>query len=226
MSGDVVSAEVGKKKKGFFRGLFRGNHPAPNRIAPKCSHFAICGGCRLQHIPYQDQLRFKEGIIKSLFPFVSAEVIHPIIGMEDPWNYRNKMEFSFNQIGKGEIPWSDDVQGKSCEFRGCVTLSDIGLSDALKAVRDWWETTTLAAFHPYKDTGSLRTLTLREAKSSGDRFVILTVSGNPDYAVHKRQLHDFVEILKKYLTPETPGAQLGISLRIHQANQRATDPVL
>ena len=73
-------------------------HLADNRARPLCKHFGTCGGCRWQQLPYQDQLLQKESFIRSHFePYLSLQVCwHPIIPCDPPWQYRNKMEYSFS----------------------------------------------------------------------------------------------------------------------------------
>ena len=59
---------------------------------------------------------------------------------------------------------------------------------ALHVVKKWQEESNLSAYFPRKDEGSLRTLTIRMGQTSGDKMVILTVSGRPEYALGKSQL--------------------------------------
>lgn len=217
--GDLIHGELGQKKKGIRQGYLTEIVTAsPERIIPKCRHFAECGGCRLQHISYEHQLLFKESIVKNLFDFLDpAPEFLPILGCSSPWNYRNKMEFSFSQNKAGDrFLGLMMARGRVANLQECHLVND-WFAHALKIVRQWWESTSLAAYHPYKDTGALRTLTVKEGLSSGDRFVVLTVSGNPEFAIHKNEIASFVEAVKAGLTPETPGSRLGISLRIHQA---------
>lgn len=216
--GDVVLAELGQKKKGIRQGnLLEINTPSPERISPRCIHFAVCGGCRLQHISYENQLAFKESLVKKLFtPWETAEFF-PILGADSPWTYRNKMEFSFSQNKAGDrFLGLMMAKGRVVDLQECHLVNQWFMT-ALNAVREWWKSTAIIAYNPYKDTGALRTLTVREGLNSGDRYVFLTVSGNPDYALQKSDIHAFVETLKQHVTPTIPGSKLGISLRIHQA---------
>ncbi len=217
--GDVVLAELAQKKKGIRQAhLMEITTPSPDRITPQCRHFAECGGCRLQHISYKNQLAFKESIVKKLFEFPEQpSQFFPILGCESPWSYRNKMEFSFSQNKAGEhFLGLMMARGRVADLQECHLVNE-WFTEALKTVREWWKSTSLAAYRPYKDTGALRTLTVKEGLSSGDRFVVLTVSGNPEYAIHKNEIDSFVQAIKSTLTPTTPGSRLGISLRIHQA---------
>ena len=83
----------------------------------------------------------------------------------------------------------------------------------LETVREWWEESGLLAFHPYKNTGSLRTLTVREGIRTQERMVILTCSGHPDWALKQKDLNAFVEVLN-HAVGDKP---LSVYLIIHQA---------
>src|SRR5438874_1095326 len=66
--GDVVRAQILKKKKGIIFGKLQEILVAsPSRIAPRCIHFGYCGGCRFQHISHQTQLQIKENLVRKYF---------------------------------------------------------------------------------------------------------------------------------------------------------------
>lgn len=150
---------------------------------------------------------------------VNQEVtFYPIIACENPWEYRNKMEFSFSSNKEGEKFLGlmiDSSRGKVLNLTECHLVHGWFIT-ALLTVKKWWDHSSLEAYRPYKDTGSLRTLILREGFRSGERLVMLTVSGNPDYAIHQHQLKSFVAALKEAITPENNPNKLSIFLRIQQ----------
>ncbi len=74
----------------------------------------------------------------------------------------------------------------------------------------------MEAYHLGRNTGALRTLTLREGQRTGDRMVMLTVSGNPQYSIQRKHLESFVSILREAIEPVGPDQQLSIFLRIQQ----------
>jgi tRNA (uracil-5-)-methyltransferase len=80
---------------------------SPYRVTPKCPFYEQCGGCQLQHLDYEAQLREKRDIVIQAFERhcrlpIETLSIRPTIGMDDPWHYRNKSQF---QVGakKGEV---------------------------------------------------------------------------------------------------------------------------
>ncbi|CCB87500.1 uncharacterized RNA methyltransferase pc1544 [Parachlamydia acanthamoebae UV-7] len=220
--GDRVKASVlfkkrMKKQQGKLEEVIKA---APVRISAKCAHFATCGGCRWQQMGYAEQLRLKEEKIRALFSAILTPDVQffPIIPCDDPWQYRNKMEFSFStDLSQNKYLGliMDSSRGKVFNLTECH-LTNSWFVDALKVTRNWWESSKLDAYHHYRNTGSLRTLTLREGQRTGDRMVILTVSGNPDYALHKNDLDAFVAGLRASIELDRPECRLSIFLRIHQ----------
>jgi len=220
MPGDVVRVELTSRKAGVSSGrLEEILKPAERRIAPVCKHFGICGGCRWQHIPHSDQLEIKQNLVKKYFNSILEGVaLRPIVSCDPPWEYRNKMEFSFSSDAAQNKYLGlvmDSSRGKVFNLTECHLVTS-WFAKTVETVRQWWVSTGLEAYHPYKNTGALRTLIVREGQRTGDRLVMLTVSGNPDFAVKKHQLESLVTVLREAISPENPSATLTIFLRIQQ----------
>lgn len=155
-----------------------------------CSHHHECGGCRFQHIDYEIQLQQKQTLIDQIFaPFP----VEPIIPCSHPWQYRNKMEFSFSQNKAGEQFLGLILRasrGKVFNLRECLITSP-WFAKTVQNVKAWWEKSHLRAYHFHKGEGSLRTLTLREGKRTGERMVMLTLSSNPRFALSRQEIDSF-----------------------------------
>jgi len=219
--GDVFKtiASLAKKKKQFFRSENL-TTLSESRIAPRCKHFGICGGCRWQQMAYDEQLRHKEESVRKAFSDMITSDVHfePIIPCPREWRYRNKMEFSFS----GDADHNrylglimDSSKGRVVNLTECHLVNPWYMS-VLESVRKWWLETGLSPYRPCKDSGSLRTLVLRESMRTGDRLIMLTVSGNPDYALNNKQLESFVQAVQKEAKPADPQSKLSIFLRIQQ----------
>ncbi|MEI8366485.1 MAG: 23S rRNA (uracil(1939)-C(5))-methyltransferase RlmD [Parachlamydiaceae bacterium] len=219
--GDKVRAHLLRKRGGVSSSLLEEIiTPSPLRIVPRCIHFASCGGCRWQQLDYEEQLKIKQKQIESLFrEIVPADIpIRPIIPCDPPWNYRNKMEFSFSSDAAGKKYLGliiDSSRGKVLNLTECH-LTNPWFVEAITATRQWWHESALASYHPHSNTGALRTLTVREGIRSGDRLVMLTVSGNPEYALNRQQLDSFTAFLRDAIEPVNPNSRLSIFLRIQQ----------
>ena len=160
----------------------------------KCLHVLECGGCSVQDIAYAIQLEQKQALVASLFAPFNVPV-QPIIPCKNVWHYRNKMEFSFSQNKAGDRFLGliiKSSRGKVFNLQECH-LASPWFSHTLLQVRKWWDETSLRAFNFRSGEGVLRNLTLRESKRTAQRLIMLTVSGDPNYPIHRSQLTSFVE---------------------------------
>ena len=177
--------------------------PSPLRVTPRCSHFPICGGCKVQQMEMSAQLRWKEGKVKNAFAVCGSPTFLPIIGSPQEFEWRNKMEFSFSEDKAGNRYLGlimQEGKGKVFNVERCH-LANRWMSEILEPVRHWWTKENIAAFKPHRNSGTLRGLILREGSTTKDRMVILHVSGNPEDALHQNQIKSFKEAVLKF-TPE------------------------
>lgn len=97
LPGEKAYVNLVKKGERFGRGeILNLLEESPFRIEPYCPVFYECGGCQLQHLQYKEQLSWKEKKVRDSLERIAGIVnpkINPIIGMEDPWNYRNRGQF-------------------------------------------------------------------------------------------------------------------------------------
>ncbi len=107
--GDTVRAKVMKMKKQYgFARMMEVIEPSPWRTEPRCQFHRQCGGCQIQALSYEKQLEFKQnkvlGNLKRIGGFnVDDLPVEPIVGMEDPYNYRNKAQFPIGTDKEGHI---------------------------------------------------------------------------------------------------------------------------
>lgn len=98
--GDVVDIQIGRKKRNFAEGkITRFEKYSENRAEAFCEHFGICGGCKWQVLPYEEQLRYKQKQVEdnlTRIGKVDLPPISPILGSEKTTFYRNKLEFTFS----------------------------------------------------------------------------------------------------------------------------------
>jgi 23S rRNA (uracil1939-C5)-methyltransferase len=157
-------------------------------VGPKCRHFGLCGGCRLQHIPYDAQLAEKEAYVAACFNLPTK----PILPAKSAWRYRNKMEFSFSQSKKGEkFLGLMRERGRVENLEECH-LTSPWFTETLKKVRTWWQKTDLSAYHPHTNQGLMRTLILREGIRTKEKMAMLTISEAPFESAH---LDSFIDAL-------------------------------
>ena len=101
ITGDVIDARITKAGKSYGYGrLERIISPSPNRTEPECPYARQCGGCQLQAMSYDAQIKYKTGKVRNdliriggFDPELIDAIMEPVIGMEDPWRYRNKAQY-------------------------------------------------------------------------------------------------------------------------------------
>lgn len=105
--GDVVQAKVMKMKKNYgYARLLTVLSPSPFRVQPKCDVNRQCGGCQIQALDYEKQLEFKENKVRNNLSRIGGFTdtpIEPILGMEDPYHYRNKAQFPIGRDKNGKL---------------------------------------------------------------------------------------------------------------------------
>ena len=187
--GDIADIRVTKKRSNYYEGVIEALHKAsPDRIEPKCAHFGLCGGCKWQHISYEAQLAGKQDeVVQHLKRIggVSPEHIGEILGCEDPYYYRNKMEFSFSDskwLTPEEIASDKNFNRNALGFHKpqmwdkVIDLEACHLqSDPSNAIRNFCkeeaERQSLRFFNPRHQSGDLRTLMIRNTQ--GDQLMVL-----------------------------------------------------
>lgn len=215
--GDRVLVQLMRKNKRKKKGkLLEIIQPSKYRTDTRCSHAQICGGCSMQQVGYDTQLALKQKRIEKFFKPLLEEsaMIEPILPAIDQWRYRNKMEFSFSENRAGtKFLGLMIAQGASYVFdvHHCY-IAPQWFSDVLHSVRAWWEQSSIPAFQFRDGTGVLRNLTLREGKRTGQKLVMLTISGSPDKNFTKAQIESFVSAVRSALLDQ----DVRIFLRLQQ----------
>lgn len=104
LPGERALVELVEEKRGHARGrLVKLLTASPLRIQPRCAHFGVCGGCHYQHIPYEEQLRVKEAIVRGQLMRIAGITeppMRPIVASPSAWNYRNAVQFHLDVLGK------------------------------------------------------------------------------------------------------------------------------
>jgi 23S rRNA (uracil1939-C5)-methyltransferase len=115
--GDIVDIKVIRRRKKFLEGVVTRFHEySPMRVAPTCDHFGACGGCKWQHLPYEEQLKWKEKQVYDNLTRIGGielPLVRPIIGSEDVLYYRNKLEYTFSDrrwLSREEITSEEKIE--------------------------------------------------------------------------------------------------------------------
>ena len=164
---------------------------SPHRVEPFCQHFGVCGGCKWQHIPYEDQLKYKQKqVLDNLTRIgkVQPEEVLPILGSAKTTFYRNKLEFTFSnkkwlteeEVKSGVTPdtWNGvgfhipTLFDKVLDIQKCWLQDDISnrIRNCIKAYCLSHE--GYPFFDLRNQEGFIRTLMIRTA-STGDLMVVV-----------------------------------------------------
>lgn len=191
--GDVVDIQLTRKKNSYAEGKPVYFHEYSDRRAePFCEHFGVCGGCKWQHLPYEEQLFYKQKqVYDNLTRIGKVEIEEslPILGSERTRFYRNKLEFTFSNK-----KWLTEEQVRSGETFSCMNALGFhipGMFDKVLDINKCWlqddisnqirisikEYCLTHDGYPFFDLraqeGFVRTLMVRTA-STGDLMVVLS----------------------------------------------------
>ena len=180
--GDRVRAKIMKLKKTYgFARLMEVLTPSPDRVEPLCPVARQCGGCQIQAMSYEAQLAFKtrkvENNLKRIGKFEEIPM-ESIIGMEDPFHYRNKAQFPFGKNRDGKII-TGFYAGRThsiIENTSCHLGKEVN-EEILEKILAW-----MNAFHvePYNEAtgkGLMRHSLIRCGFRTGEIMVCLVING-------------------------------------------------
>lgn len=210
--GDVVDVQVTKKRKRYYEGRpVRFHHLSDIRTEPFCSHFGTCGGCKWQHIPYNEQLKFKQREVwNNLKRIGKVELpeISPILPSPEERFYRNKLEFTFSNrrwLSPEEMESDEIISNKNGlgfhipgMFDKVIDIEDCHLqaspsNEVRLAVRSFALKNNWPFFDLKAQEGFLRTLIIRTS-STGESMVIVVFYHDDK---NKRELL-FEHLIKKF----------------------------
>lgn len=181
--GDVVEAMVMKTKKSYgFARLMQVLEPSACRVTPRCPSARQCGGCQLQAMSYEEQLKFKENKVRNNLSRIGGltEIpMEPIIGMEEPWRYRNKAQFPFGKDKNGRII-TGFYAGRThaiIEQEDCL----LGVEEnqpILDCIRGFMEEYHIAPYEEETHKGLVRHVLIRKGFTTGELMVCLVLNGD------------------------------------------------
>lgn len=186
--GDVVRVKIMKAKKNYaFAKLIEIVKASDKRVAEPCPVAKSCGGCQLQAMGYEEQLRFKENKvynnIKRIGGIEDFEM-KPIIGMEEPFYYRNKAQFPVGKNKDGEIVWGfyagrthSIIEVDSCMLGIRPEGVDINCQ-VMQTVKSFMETQGIEPYDEQTGKGLVRHVLIRIGKTTKQVMVCIVVNGS------------------------------------------------
>ncbi len=184
--GDVVEAKVMKAKKNYaYARLVRVLTPSRQRVEPVCAYHKQCGGCQIQALDYQAQLKFKQNKVKNHLLRIGGfseevldEVMKPIVGMEQPYHYRNKAQFPVGADKDGNLI-TGFYAGRTHDI---IANTDCALGvkenqQILEAVLSYMRENQVSAYDEKTCQGLVRHILIRKGFTSGEIMVCIIVNG-------------------------------------------------
>ncbi len=228
--GDLVNILTTKQRKSYYQGKITEFHKYSDiRTKPKCEHFGICGGCKWQHIKYEEQLKFKEDEVKNNLVRIgnlTLPKITPIKGAVNNYFYRNKMEYSFSDsrwLSLDEIKSKKIIKEKNAlgfhipgmwnkvvDINKCWLQEDI-TNTLRNSIKDFSIKNNIPFFNHSSQTGDLRTLMIRTT-STNEVMVLVQF-----YSDNKKNR----ELLLDFLIEEFPK----INSLLYVVNNKANDTI-
>lgn len=189
--GDVVKVKIMKMKKSYgYARLIEIISPSPYRVEPVCPVAKQCGGCQLQHCSYEKQLEFKENKIRNCLERIgklSDINMESIIGMDEPFYYRNKAQFPVGKDKDGKIVMGfyagrthSIIDTPHCYIQ--AKENDI----ILPVIRAYMEKYHIEPYDEVSHTGLIRHVLTRVGYVTKEIMVCLVINGKD--IPHKNQL--------------------------------------
>ncbi len=183
--GDKVQAKIMKAKKNYgYARLVEIMEPSKDRVEPRCAYARQCGGCQIQALSYEKQLAYKQQKIANnlirIGGFQKEEIpMQPIIGMEDPYHYRNKAQFPVGCDKEGHLI-AGFYAGRTHSIisnRKCYLGVEVN-EQILNLVLAHMEAYDIPAYDEMTGKGLVRHVLIRYGFQSKEIMVCLVVNGS------------------------------------------------
>ena len=226
--GDVVDVQIRKHHRRYMEGtIVRFVEKSPLRVEPFCEHFGVCGGCKWQSLPYEEQLKQKTTQVEDQLVRIghlNIPEVRPCLGSERTREYRNKLEFTFADkrwLTYEEIAEAGDIASTPAvgfHIPGCFDkVLDINRCHLQVDISNRIRLATKAfciehgySFHNARlHEGLMRTMVIRTA-STGEIMVIVVFNENDT---------ERINALMSYLKAEFPE----ITSLIYMVNEKWND---
>ena len=184
--GDTVQVKVMKAKKNYaYAKLEKVLVPSPFRVQPPCAFHRQCGGCQLQSLSYEKQLEFKQNKIRNNLVRIGGfdpekidACMEPIIGMEDPWHYRNQAQCPVGYDKEGNVV-TGFYAGRTHTI---IPNTDCALGvkenkEILEIILAYMKKYAVSAYEETTGKGLVRHVLIRKGFASGQIMVCLILNG-------------------------------------------------
>lgn len=232
--GDKAEIRITRVKKNYaYARLEKVITPSPFRVKPECVFHKQCGGCQIQAMGYEQQLKFKQSKVRNNLiriggfkPELIDERMDPIVGMEEPFHYRNKAQYPIG-VNKEGKPVAGFYAGRTHDIIA-NTQCALGVEEnkeILEAILSYMEQYGVSAYDEATGKGLLRHALIRKGFDSGEIMVCLVINfkagktgKNGNAGSHRQEYLPKQEKLLEALS-EIPGmASISVSINTEKTN--------
>jgi 23S rRNA (uracil1939-C5)-methyltransferase len=190
VQGETVRARITQVKKTYAKAVLEEIVSAhPDRTRPLCPIYEQCGGCQLQHLSYEAQLKQKRQQVMDHFMRIGGMtdvVIHPVLGMDEPWRYRNKAQVPFGWInGRAVAGFYASGSHEIVDMESCL-IQHSANDQAVAKVKELARKLKIPIYDEVKHRGVLRHVMVRTGYHTGEMMVVLVTNG--EHLPHKKEL--------------------------------------
>ena len=218
LPGEKVRAKITLVKKNYAAAeLVEILEASPDRVAPKCPVYDRCGGCQLQHLSYEGELKEKRQQVRDALERIGhlqgLDVL-PTLGAHTPWHYRNKMQFPVAVAGKGKVAIGCFAAAthEVIDVTDCAIQKE-GNNAIVAVVRQWMKDFKIPAYDEDARTGIVRHIMGRVGVHTGEIMVCLVTAC--DMVPHMK---DLVQRLRRDIP--------GLTSVVQNVNKRHTNVIL
>ena len=185
LNGERVNVRIVKSKKNFAYGkLLEVIEPSLERCEAKCSIHKRCGGCKLQHSTYKEQLNFKFERVKDCITKIGKldeSIVQFPLGMDEPWGYRNKVQLPIGMVnGELKIGFFAPRSHEIIDMETCLIQDEIA-DKVVGITRSWIKKNNIKPYNidgKYDETGILRHIMIRRGFTTNEVMVVLVTNGS------------------------------------------------
>lgn len=163
--------------------------PSPDRVEPPCPVYRQCGGCQLQHLSYEGQLKAKEKQVKEVLARIGkldGVTVHPVIGMKNPWRYRNKAQVPVGEREGGLVAgFYKERTHEIIDMDACLIQQEAN-DVVVQAVKRIAERYGIPPYDEATHKGVLRHIVARYGAATGEVMVVLVT--RTDHLPHEQDI--------------------------------------
>lgn len=167
--------------------------PHSQRVEARCPHFELCGGCIWQHFSYEGQLETKTNYVKEMVRsegFDDNLVAHTL-GMDEPWFYRNKMEFTFATDGSLGLHEQGNFR-RIIPLETCFLMHE-EMKEAVLEIAHWVKKYEYSGYNKETHEGIFRHVMVRRGFKTGEILLAIFATESPENIAYVDELVQIIE---------------------------------